>query len=77
MGKIKLTPEGTPLNVEQFCERTQNFSHKMELIDGKIYVEPDRRPFLEFVLENLGVDMAVSIGDPQVWRDAVARLDDA
>ena len=74
MNKVNLTPEGTPFTVDQFIEKRQNFSHKMEVIDGKIYFEPHQMPFPEFVLENLSIDMAVSISDPQVWRVTVAQL---
>ena len=34
----------------------------------------ERLQMLGLLLENVGVDAAVRLGDPQVWRDAVAEL---
>jgi hypothetical protein len=49
---------------------------KIELIDGKLFwTEEDRLTMLGLLLENVGVDAAVRLGDPQVWREAVAALD--
>ena len=51
--------------------------HKNELIDGRIYWrEEDRLFMLALLLENVGVDQAVRIGDPAVWKAAVAQLPD-
>ena len=30
---------------------------------------------LGMLLENVGLDSAVRLGDPQAWRDAIAKLD--
>ena len=51
---------------------------KIKLVRGKLFdSHDDRRAMLALLLENLGVDEAVRLGDPQVWRDAVAALPDA
>ena len=49
---------------------------KIEMIEGKLFlIEEDRLTMLALLLENVGVDQAVRLGDPDVWRAAVARLD--
>jgi hypothetical protein len=43
---------------------------------GKLFwSDEDRLTVLALLLENVGVDKAVRIGDPDVWREAVATLD--
>lgn len=50
---------------------------KIELIEGKLFwAEEARLTMLALLLENVGVDSAVRLGDPKVWREAVARLDE-
>ena len=48
---------------------------KIELIEGKLFwSEEDRLTMLGLVLENVGADAAVRLGDPAVWREAIAQL---
>jgi len=48
---------------------------KIEMVDGKLFYSDEQRLLmLGMLLENLGVDAAVRLGDPQVWQDAVAAL---
>jgi hypothetical protein len=48
---------------------------KLEMTDGKLFWSDEQRLcMLGLLLENVGVDAAVRLGDPQVWRDAVAEL---
>jgi hypothetical protein len=48
---------------------------KIELIDGKLFwSERDRLVMLGLLLENIGVDKAVRLGDPGVWREAIEEL---
>ena len=48
---------------------------KIEMIAGKIlWSDEDRIQLLGLLLENLGADCAVRLGDPDVWRAAVAKL---
>lgn len=50
---------------------------KMELIAGKLFgTHEERLRTLGLLLENCGAEAAVRMGDPAVWREAVARLDD-
>ena len=49
---------------------------KIELIDGMLFgTEADRIMMLGLLLENLGVDKAVRLGDPDIWRAAIAERD--
>ena len=48
---------------------------KLEMVDGKLlWSDQDREMLLGLLLENIGADRAVRLGDPEVWRDAVANL---
>ena len=48
---------------------------KLEMIDGKLLSsDQDRETLLGLLLENIVVDRAVRLGDPEVWRVAVAKL---
>ena len=48
---------------------------KIELIGGRLFwSDEDRLAMLALLLENVGVDRAVRIGDPAVWREAIAAL---
>jgi hypothetical protein len=48
---------------------------KLEMIGGKLlWSDEDREMLLGLLLENVGADRAVRLGDPEVWRAAVAKL---
>jgi len=48
---------------------------KIEMVAGKLFWSDDERlTLLGLLLENVGVDAAVRLGDPRVWRDAVAKM---
>ncbi|MEX2092146.1 MAG: hypothetical protein WD971_05685 [Pirellulales bacterium] len=48
---------------------------KLEMVDGKLYdFDEERLHMLGLLLENVGADAAVRLGDPKVWRAAVAAL---
>lgn len=72
-----LRPEGYAWNTEDdHCMRRYCMApHKNELVAGRLYwTEEDRRFMLALLLENVGVDQAVRIGDPAVWKTAIAQL---
>ena len=70
-----LRPEGRAWQGSEAMARYQLSPEKIELIEGRIFgTEHDRIMMLGLLLENVGVDQAVRIGDPEVWRAAVARL---
>lgn len=59
----------------EFRERADLRPEKLEIWEGKLLlVEEDRITLLGLLLENVGADQAVRLGDPGVWSDAVAAL---
>jgi len=48
---------------------------KIEMVYGKLlWSDEDRELLLGLLLENVGADRAVQLGDPEVWRQAVEKL---
>jgi len=48
---------------------------KIEMFGGSLFLtEEERLTMLGLLLENVGADAAVHLGDPEVWREAVAAL---
>lgn len=49
---------------------------KIEMYEGKLFWEDSERvTMLALLLENVGVDRAVRLGNPAVWRAAIAALE--
>ncbi len=49
---------------------------KIEMFDGRLqWNEEERATLLAMLLENVGAERAVQLGDPEVWRAAVAKLE--
>lgn len=45
---------------------------KLELIEGKMFwTDEQRLNMLALLLENVGMDAAVSLGDPTLWKQAI------
>jgi hypothetical protein len=60
---------------DEWNSRRDLAPEKIELIGGKLFwSDEDRLAMLALLLENLGVDRAVRLGNPSVWRDAIAAL---
>ncbi len=72
----KILNKGRAWSGEEAWERYERFApKKVEMIDGKLlWTEEDRETLLGLLLENVGADRAVQLGDPEVWRAAVAKL---
>ena len=67
--------EGRAWSREECWPRFELTPEKIEMIAGKIlWSDEDRIQLLGLLLENLGADCAVRLGDPDVWRAAVAKL---
>ena len=61
---------------EEAQDRIQLTPEKFEMHEGRLFWSDDERLLLlGLLLENVGADAAVRLGDPQVWRDAVESLD--
>jgi hypothetical protein len=49
---------------------------KFEMINGKLFYDDEQRlTLLALLLENVGIDAAVRIGDPKLWRAAIDDLE--
>ncbi len=49
--------------------------HKIEMVGGKLLnCDEDRETLLALLIENVGADRAVHLGNADVWRAAVAKL---
>jgi hypothetical protein len=60
---------------EEVWARYELAPEKIELIHGKLFWNDEQRlRMLGLLLEQMGADAAVRLGEPQVWRDAVADL---
>lgn len=67
--------EGRAWTPEEVLERWGRTPEKMELIEGKLFWDDEERlAMLGLLLENVGADAAVRLGDPAVWREAVAAV---
>ena len=68
--------EGRAWARDEAMQRYQLTPEKMEMIEGKLLWEEDGRiKLLGLLLENVGVDRAVRLGNPDVWRAAARSLD--
>jgi hypothetical protein len=55
--------------------RYQLTPEKIEMVKGRLFwSDEDRLTMLGLLLENIGADAAVRLGDPAVWKAAVAEL---
>ena len=67
--------EGRPWVGDEALERLELTPEKFEMSRGRLFWDDDERLLvLGLLLENCGVDAAVRLGDPEVWRAAVAEL---
>jgi hypothetical protein len=68
--------EGRGWSAEEFESRIVLAPEKMEVIDGRLFWDDDERMImLGLLLEGLGIDKAIRLGDPELWRQAIADLD--
>lgn len=68
--------EGRAWEGDEAMQRYQLTPEKMEMIRGKLlWDEEDRVKLLGLLLENVGADRAVRLGNPNVWRAAVRSFD--
>ncbi len=67
--------EGRRWTGDEALERFGLTPEKIEMVDGKLFWDDEERlAILGLLLENVGAEAAVKLGDPAVWRQAVARL---
>jgi hypothetical protein len=68
--------EGRAWERDEAMQRYELTPEKLEMVKGKLlWDEEDRVKLLGLLLENVGADRAVRLGNPDVWRAAVRNLD--
>ena len=73
--KWDIRNEGRAWGKDEAWARFVLTPEKIEMVEGKLLsTEDDRETLLALLLENVGADRAVRLGDPDVWRAAVAKL---
>jgi hypothetical protein len=66
--------EGRAWPSEEAWQRYELTPEKLEMIDGKLLWDDEARVnLLGLLLENVGADRAVRLGDPRVWQLAIAN----
>jgi hypothetical protein len=69
--------KGRAWTSEEIRSRYDLTPEKIELISGKLlWSNAERLRLLGLLLENCGAEAVVRMGDPEVWRRAIARLND-
>jgi hypothetical protein len=67
--------EGRAWIGDEGLARFQLTPEKFEMWQGKLFFsEAERMTMLGLLLENVGADRAVRLGNPEVWRSAVRTL---
>ncbi len=62
---------------EEARQRFELTPEKFEMYKGKLFwSDEDRLNLLGLLLENVGAARAVRLGDPAVWRKAIAELEE-
>jgi hypothetical protein len=73
--KWDIRREGRAWRGGEGMKRFTSAPNKIEMIGGKLFSsDEDRVTMLGLLLENVGADAAVRLGDPAVWRAAVGDL---
>ena len=67
--------EGREWAGEEFDKRIYQAPEKIEFRGGIFISEEQRLTVLAMLLENLGIDKAVRLGDPADWKAAIAELE--
>jgi hypothetical protein len=71
----KIGREGREWRGEEFDKRAYQAPEKIEFKGGIFIYEHERLTVLAMLLENLGIDKAVRLGNPKDWKDALADLE--
>ncbi|HEX8128704.1 MAG TPA: hypothetical protein VF527_06335 [Pyrinomonadaceae bacterium] len=67
--------EGRQWKGEEFDRRIYQAPEKIEFVGGIFTNEEERLTVLAMLLENLGIDQVVRLGNPADWKAAVAELE--
>ena len=66
--------EGRQWKGEESNKRIYQAPEKIEFVGGIFTNEDERLTVLAMLLENLGIDKAARLGNPEDWKAAVAEL---
>ena len=69
-----ITREGRQWKGEEFDKRVYQAPEKIEFVAGIFTSEEKRLTVLAMLLENLGIDKAIRLGNPADWKAAGAEL---
>jgi hypothetical protein len=70
--------EGRAWTRQEMDARRELRPDKFEVPRGKLFWSDEHRiAVLGLLLENLGIDRAVRLGDPKLWRESIAELERA
>ncbi len=68
--------EGRAWRGQEARARYELTPEKIEMSEGRLFwTDEERLAMLGLLLENVGIDRAIRLGDPRLWRDAVAELE--
>jgi hypothetical protein len=71
----KIEREGREWKGDEFDMRIYQAPEKIEYVGGIFVDERQRLTVLAMLLENLGIDKAVQLGDIENWKAAIAELE--
>ena len=66
--------EGRRWTREEFERRSYQAPEKIEFVGGIFASDEERMTVLAMLLENLGIDRAVQLGNPADWKAAIDDL---
>jgi hypothetical protein len=73
--KWDIRREGRAWEGDEAMQRIELTPEKFEMYEGRLFWEDEERLLLlGLLLENVGVDAAIRLGDPEVWRAAIKEL---
>jgi hypothetical protein len=75
IGEWDIRQEGRQWSREELERRLYQAPEKIEFVGGIFASEEERMTVLAMLLENLGIDKVVRLGDPADWKAAVAELE--
>jgi len=70
----KIEREGREWKGEEFDKRIYQAPEKIEYVGGIFIDERQRLTVLAMLLENLGIDKAVQLGNLEDWKAAIAEI---
>ena len=73
--KWDIRRQGRAWTGDEAMQRYNLTPEKFEMYHGKLFwSDEERLTLLGLLLENVGVDQVIRLGDPEVWKAAVAEL---